>query len=90
MGPRVISFPSVGDVAAMVCVLAAFAVIVYGVYERLTSDRPARVFRTRASECQRSCELLSVQYVDTTEYGCFCSEDGSTFIIGPESWGADD
>jgi hypothetical protein len=77
----------VGAFMAAIFAMAAVAVLIFAMIQ---AARGVRAPSRAETECQRSCELLNVEYVDVTDYGCFCSEDSAVFIIGPESWGADD
>lgn len=37
--------------------------------------------RERQEQCRRSCAALGAEYVDVTNYGCFCTDDGIPFVL---------
>jgi len=37
--------------------------------------------RERQAQCERSCHALNSGYVDVTDYGCFCIDDGIPFVL---------
>jgi hypothetical protein len=45
----------------------------------------ARTGSERDADCLRSCEMMGYEFDGSTRYGCFCREDGETFILGDAS-----